>query len=351
MTSIIYKNKTYDISSFIESHPGGQLVMSNCDGCDLTEVAQSYHTTSGIIKLENILKNIGARSVVRPRRDNYIFVPTYTDIRDDIYNKKMNSVDSVDLILWISLYIFLFWTSCNNIIDGIIKGVAMIVMAGYGHQYVHVSSVKASFITLAGFNSQIWRYEHVLSHHPYTNTKWDIDLHEFANIDRLLPIWSWLKFMIVSTLIVFRPYVQYLSPWFMKKMTKWDMMAVAFLIYDVIFNFGITWIIKKYIVAVWFLVIDYFNHYYDVKLTRISDIWHEQQVETSCNVVISKWMYEKYPFVHSLLTFGLDRQVEHHLMPRLKMEHLSMVKGFNIKIHYLGWESLVAICTKFVWNY
>ena len=110
--------------------------------------------------------------------------------------------------------------------------------------------------------------------------------------------------------------------------------------------------IKHLILAIWFLTIDYFNHYTKENTKESNFDWYENQLNTTQNFVFNSYLYNNHPFIHSLLTFGLDRQVEHHLFPKIKMEHLSKITPFlntkRIKIHYFSFNSFKNILNNFV---
>ena len=54
---IYYKNKTYDISGFVEKHPGGSHVLKNVHNQDITSLVHSYHKNVPLVEktLHNFL--------------------------------------------------------------------------------------------------------------------------------------------------------------------------------------------------------------------------------------------------------------------------------------------------------
>ena len=340
--SIIYEGNKYYISDWKYLHPGGALLIESAKGKDITELYKSYHRVSFQDATKNLPRNY---------KNYYNFSYKYKQIQEDTYSKikkfDRESCDKYDIIMWISFFLYVMDINC------ILSGILLIILGGYGHQYVHTSSDKASMLTLVGFISNQWRDEHVFSHHPYTNTDDDVDLGVFMDINKI-PLPSFLRFLIVSIVTVFRPFVQYFIPKYFCKATNVDIIFMLYNLYDIYVNlyggFMMHWFIKRLIPSIWFLVINYFNHYNGVKVTKVTNDWLEQQVASTQNFVFSHWLYNKYPFVHSLLTFGLDRQVEHHIFPKVKMEHLSKVNtdGLDVKVHYFSWESVKKICNKFV---
>lgn len=344
--SIIYEGKEYDVSKWKNSHPGGYRLIESSIGCDITELYKSYHSSNYLHILNSDIKNIPTIC-----NEYYIFSDKYKEIQNKIYSKNTQSCDKYDIIMWVSFLLYLLDLNC------IFSGILLIILGGYGHQYVHTSSEKASILTLVGFISNQWRDEHVFSHHPYTNTDDDIDLSGFMIINKI-PVPSILRFIIISLVIVIRPYIQFFIPKYLVKATLTDIIFIIYNMYDICFNcyfynLGfLYWFIKRYIPSTWFLIIDYFNHYNGVETKKISNDWLDQQLCSTQNFVFCNWLYTKHPFIHSLLTFGLDRQVEHHICPKIKMEHLSEVNleefGIKIKIHYFSLRSIKTIWNKFV---
>ena len=345
--SIIFEGNEYYISDWKNRHPGGSLLIESSIGHDITELYKSYHN----LPFNNFFLPMNPKSPCDTYYENYIFSDKYKQIQKQAYSTNNNLlIDKYDIIMWTSFILYFLDFNC------IFSAILLIILGGYGHQYVHTSSNKASMLTLVGFISNQWRDEHVFSHHPHTNTILDVDLVTFMDINKI-PLPSILRFLIISVIIVFRPFVQYFIPKYLIKATNIDFIFIIYNIYDIYSNFFFTpylgffyWFIKRLIPSIWFLIIDYFNHYNGVETKKISNDWLEQQLASSQNFVFSIWLYTKYPFIHSLLTFGLDRQVEHHICPKVKMENLSKInlEGLDIKTHYFNFKSLKIIFNNFV---
>ena len=210
--SIIFEGKEYYTSKWKNLHPGWSRLIESAMGCDvlvnqtgpmdITELYKSYHSTN----LFNLLPSNPKHQV---HRSYYIFSDKYKKIQNEIYSKRIESCDKYDIIMWSSFFLYLLDLNC------ILSGILLIILGGYGHQYVHTSSNKASMLTIVGFISNQWRYEHVFSHHPYTNTDDDIDLTSFMNVNKI-HIPSILRFLIVSIVIVLRPFIHCFIPKYMQ---------------------------------------------------------------------------------------------------------------------------------------
>ena len=51
------RKKKYNLSRFMDSHPGGRAILETCEGNDdLTMSFESYHAMSNMNKIESIMK-------------------------------------------------------------------------------------------------------------------------------------------------------------------------------------------------------------------------------------------------------------------------------------------------------
>lgn len=352
---IKYRSCCYDITKFIDVHPGGRYLLTSSNGCDLTEVIQSYHSSSSMGRVERLFNSKYIHRISSfDASNNYTFSQSYVSARDAVYALNFSSCDPYNLIplmCFLQYTIQPEWTSFW-VLNGIVNGICMIILLGFGHQNLHTSSPLGSFITFADYNSQIWRRDHNLLHHPYTNTIKDHDLEMFSNIDKI-PLPSIMRFIVTSFVVAFRMYFQWFLPSVMACANIYDWMCVMFNLYDIYFRFGCQFILSRMIFSTWFVIYDYFNHKTNLPLRHVSNDWATQQISTSRNLVFSRYLYSNHPFIHSLLTFGLDRQVEHHLFPKVRMEHLHLVTKYipsqKINTHYLGLHSIAHIWNHFAW--
>lgn len=338
----VINNRKYNLASWIDKHPGGELLIENSDGKDITELIHIYHPNND--KINKILNNKFSESVNSSDKEvrsmkYFTFDNKYNLLKEKIYYSLINKDRyKYDLIMYVAVILYFLNINC------LLNAILLIIIGCFGHQYVHTSSNKASVLTLVGFISNHWRCEHVYSHHPYTNTDADIDLDMFLNINKL-PLISGARFIIISNAIVFRPFLQYFWYPYIKSATRYDLIFVIYNLYDLYFNFDLYWYIKRIIPAAWFLLIDSINHYKKPEINfEYNDNWAEQQVNNTQNFIFNKYLYYNYPYMHSLLTFGLDRQVEHHLFPRIDVYDLYKVNKM-IRGHYIIKEYVLSLET------
>lgn len=342
MVTSTINNRKYNLKNWINKHPGGRLLIENADNKDITELVNIYHAGN---KVNKILDNTLSEPVAKNKY--FTFDNKYNCLKEKVYYSLNNKNRYLyDLIMYTAIVLYILNINC------LLNAVLLIVLGCFGHQYVHTSSNKSSVLTLVGFISNHWRCEHVYMHHPYTNTDADIDLDMFLNINKV-PLFGGVKFALVSNIIVFRPFLQYFWYPYIKYATGYDLLFVLYNLYDLYFNFGIYWYIKHIIPAAWFLLIDSINHYKKPEINfEYNDDWATQQVNNTQNFIFNKYLYENYPYIHSLLTFGLDRQVEHHLFPKIDVYDLYKVNKmisshYNIKEYVLSLKTFKYILYEF----
>ncbi len=328
MYSVI-DGKLYELSEWANKHPGGSQIIKWINGRDATIEVYSNHSNHALV--DSVLSKYLVDDA-NITKNNRIYV-------DKVYPKKY----VYDDIIWItalSIYIL--------DVNLLISLLSLIVIGGYGHQYVHNMSWKKHLLSFTGFVSNVWQHEHVLSHHIYTNTIYDVDLLDFHDIKKYMHyLHPAMRYFIVCHVILIRrvftaPYhvaTNFTTSSFI------DFIIYCYNVYGFYNNF-VYWYVKMYIINMWFLLIDYFNHYAKTPTGMQSSNWKTHQTLTTNNFVFNKWLYNNYPFIHSLLTFGLDRQVEHHLYPQVPMYYLSNIKCSGVN-HVLSYETIKYLLTNF----
>ena len=340
MDVVVYEGRRYDISRWIPHHPGGQLLLRGHEGTDVTDVFKAYHAHARFERPE--IRRLDATHARPP----FAFTDEYRRAQRELHAPQAHD-DLWDVVMWVCLALY-FW-STNPVVGGFL----LVVLGAFGHQYVHLSSSKASLITLVGFVSHHWRHEHVFSHHAATNTVHDRDLSIYdANA---LPLPPSLRFAVVANVIVFRPFLQYAMPRYNRYATKLDACVMLYncaeLYHACVSGVLASFWVRRILPAAWFLLIDYYNHYHESDVRTQHADWTRHQYATTQNFVVNEWLYHTHPMVHSLLTFGLDRQVEHHLFPRVKLHRLCEVERqlpVPPRKHVLGLHTFTGVASCFV---
>ncbi|CAK1598675.1 unnamed protein product [Parnassius mnemosyne] len=181
-------DKLYDLTSFVEKHPGGEEWLELTKGTDITEAFESHHLNPIV---EKILCKYYVREAKTPRNSPFTFKEDgfYKTLKKEVYQelKKNQKDDSkkTNLItdgLFISLlcssafacwsqnyWLIQFWYTVSSIC------LALLIVAC--HNFIHRKTNWRMFL----FNMSMWSYRdfrvsHVLSHHLYTNTLMDLEI-------------------------------------------------------------------------------------------------------------------------------------------------------------------------------
>lgn len=181
-----YKNKIYDLSDFIKTHPGGAHWLEMTRGSDITDFVETHHLNIG--KIEEILKKYYVKESEN-RVDFFRFEwsekTLYSSIRKRVvsYLKERGQGGNMQVKLQYFLLIFsffacFFWLyKSQSQIIAFITGIFCFAMLGVGHNFIHQKTSLLRFcadVTL--FGSYQWTVSHALSHHTYTNLEIDIEI-------------------------------------------------------------------------------------------------------------------------------------------------------------------------------
>ena len=320
---------SYDLSSYVRKHPGGELAILSARGRDCTAIFESYHPWN-----DNSRKVLQAYGAKPPPCE-----PIYEDMKKglrQLYPKgaketKMRPTTIAALVAIQTFVMYLFfvtktWSSC--LLAGVL---ASLFSARLTHEPGHFQASTKPWVnrllTWYGYfllaPSLCWYYRHVISHHPHTNDPHhDVDVAALPVLDVLPPQLKWLKVLSVPVLFTS-------TPFFIGLGTLFDMFAfrsvgnnytcltIGGLIYETIL-----WFIVHYFFgpSIWcylcmactsgtiFVIFSQIGHaiVYPAPSSAVS--WTEQQMRSSINFAprSSFWYH---------VAFGLTTQIDHHLFP------------------------------------
>ncbi|KAK4873787.1 hypothetical protein RN001_013147 [Aquatica leii] len=175
----------YDLTNFIDRHPGGKFWLEISKGLDITEGFESYHISNNP---EKILPQFFVRKALTPRNSPFTFKEDgfyktlkrnvrkiWSDIpRDGIEKSKRIA----DMFFIISVALVLLATVYSNYFIGFLAGIMFAFMSTATHNYYHQ---KESFRSLYGYfgmsPSRDWIIIHVFSHHFHTNSVIDFQAY------------------------------------------------------------------------------------------------------------------------------------------------------------------------------
>ncbi|KAG5676468.1 hypothetical protein PVAND_006300 [Polypedilum vanderplanki] len=202
-------DKLYDLTDFIERHPGGKDWLEITKGTDITEAFETHHING---KAEGILKKFYIRDASEKR--NYKF--TYkddaffrtlkrrvADLLPELDNKpkKISEIIS-DLNLSLVFITSILACKDNNIYLALLAGFFLNAQLVIAHNFFHRKDNWRMFcFNLSLFTAREWRISHVMSHHLYTNTYYDLEITLFEPYLQWIPRPKTLTQKIISCLL------------------------------------------------------------------------------------------------------------------------------------------------------
>ena len=367
---VAYKGKVYDITDFVDKHPGGREQIMLAAGRDMTQLFHSYHQDHVAGLIEKKCKYVG--DLVSDEMP--AFVPEtgrfYQTLNQRVAHYfKSNGVDPKVDILTFCRYIFIcffsvyFWYMCisvhatNTVLSLIIAAVSglftALVAMTVGHDGNHYAITHKPWVwtacffcsgSLTGYSSLSWRYQHTYGHHMYTNIDGaDPDIHtnlSGPDIRRIKPRQSWfptyriqhLYMPIVYPFLSFKmKFEDFHTFYVMKKatirinpLTTFQfVMFIGEKVVHVLLRFILPYLfVSLFSVILLNLVADIVTGLWQAVISQITHVnsmvewpeekyekpWAEMQVATTVDFATDSWFW-------SMLTGTVNHQVAHHLFP------------------------------------
>lgn len=186
------RGKLYDLTPWIEKHPGGAEFLQRCQGIDCTAAFEVHHLQ--MHKAEVMLKKFEvSQTTVAPTSPwpQYDW-SAYAKLRQRVVKRlhergwrpgpSKRSLAIAIVAFIINLIIPFIWSSLGLLAIplGLLYAMNMIIMTGFGHAFLHLNTRLQFFGDLGGFSSHTWKNEHCLEHHLYTNhPEYDSDVTKF----------------------------------------------------------------------------------------------------------------------------------------------------------------------------
>lgn len=373
-------NTYYNISNFIDIHPGGVDILKRCEGLDATPAFESYHALSDMNKIKSIMKKYeinNPNSIINDSKYTFKENEFYDVLKKKVkqYFKNKNTKcniywiisSSITFILYLYTYYYTF-LSINQplmyrFISSFISGVfLMSIIFQVFHDGTHSAISKNKYVNkylsqiIAGlgfWDYRTWIKHHSISHHSFTgNYKLDPDMRHFhpyfkkskqskannvKSKEMLCTVVSIFPGMYFGQMIAYF-YAQYTKNiWGInidnKSALEWFIVLSQMYI---MYYSGNLLLVATYILSL--------NLTYSISIlpdhdqleTRLNEKleitdWGEQQVRNSGNFVENNTLYTR-------LFGSINYQIEHHLFPSLCSWHLPDIskivkdtcKEFNI---------------------
>ncbi|XP_063972451.1 cytochrome b5-related protein-like [Diachasmimorpha longicaudata] len=189
-------DRLYDLTNFLNKHPGGSEWLTITKGTDITELFQSHHLTD---KAEKLLPKFYIRDAVEPRPipltfDKNGFYKKFKEraviaLKDvDFHRPAFKSNLLADSLAIATLILCVITAMTESRLGLIIAGNMMAFTVIAAHNYFHMrDNFRMYYFDMCLMSSREWRITHAMSHHMYPNTIWDFEIMSLEPLLQYLP--------------------------------------------------------------------------------------------------------------------------------------------------------------------
>lgn len=188
-------DKLYDVTDFIQRHPGGAEWLEMTKGVDITEQFETHHITE---KAEKLLSKFYVRDAALPRNYDFTFAKNgfyktlkrrVADQLDDLDRRpiKMSNMIS-DIVMGLVFVTAILAVKDKNLFLAALSGNFLLWMLVIAHNYFHQKDNWRMYcFNLSLLNYREWRVSHAMSHHLYTNSYYDLEISMFEPFLQWIP--------------------------------------------------------------------------------------------------------------------------------------------------------------------
>ncbi|XP_075220368.1 cytochrome b5-related protein-like isoform X2 [Lycorma delicatula] len=177
-------NGLYDLTTWVDKHPGGKLWIKMTQGLDVTEIFEASHLSPSA---EKILPTFFVREARISRNSPYTFHPGgfFRTLKRRVYEKTKNikrgpskrAIVLIDLFVVITLLLSIISAKYFNFYIGALTGIFLTGTTILAHNLFHQrDNWRMYYFQLSLMSVTDWRISHALSHHIYTNTRLDLEI-------------------------------------------------------------------------------------------------------------------------------------------------------------------------------
>ncbi|XP_050723879.1 cytochrome b5-related protein-like isoform X1 [Eriocheir sinensis] len=188
-------DKLYDLTDFIDKHPGGKMWLQVTKGTDITEAFEASHFGEGP---EKLLQKYYIKDTKTPRNSPYTFHENgfYKTLKRRVRPILKNlgrgpswkTVLIQDGLALSYVLLTLASTALSSYTLAAFAGTALAFMVVCAHNFFHQrDNWRMYYYDLSLHSSYEWRVTHALSHHLHTNTANDIEISALEPFWELLP--------------------------------------------------------------------------------------------------------------------------------------------------------------------
>jgi len=370
---IIVDGRAYNVTNFVDKHPGGRLPIENMAGKDCTDVFANYHAA-------RVYKHMLPPFLMGEVSD-YAVCPHVADfraVRQELLRRGLFETDLwfyakqsswLAALLLGGLWLSLGWDSTSaHLCGAAVIGIFWQQLAGIGHDLGHSGVthvfwldhlIGSALAALMGISTCWWKRNHNTHHVVCNSVEHDPDIQHlpiFAISPRLFqkPFWStyytkWVamdaaaRFLVSHQSMLFYPVMMfarfnlYFQSWaqlLSKEHVHYRRLEVCALCVFAVWVLAITlsmpttferlaWLFTSHAVAGLLHVQIVVSHwametYHGHAYNNDQDEWYITQMKTTMDIVTPPHL----DWFH----IGLQFQIEHHLFPRLPRHNLRQAR-------------------------
>eukprot|EP00730_Choanoeca_flexa_P016095 TRINITY_DN7539_c0_g1_i2.p1 TRINITY_DN7539_c0_g1~~TRINITY_DN7539_c0_g1_i2.p1 ORF type:complete len:446 (+),score=84.13 TRINITY_DN7539_c0_g1_i2:51-1388(+) len=342
-------DRLYDLTPYLDKHPGGRHWLERTQGSDITVFFETHHLN--IAKVRAIL----SKYRVSPSQGHSQDAQAYTWKQGDFYdtvrakaaevlrNTGTGPTSEMLFLSWSAVAIFaasfVLTAISGSYLAAIFTGITLLVMMGIGHNFLHQQDRLLRFaLDLSVFGHHEWRISHVLSHHSYPNLDIDIEasqLEPWATFMRNQPKNNAIAYVTWVVAFAFIPLVE-LARCFITTVTgkgrvefaiKPIQLAILIHFNGYLHGFGLFWLMHD--VAFWLLfTISFPVHRSEYGWTEGCQPVVDEQLDFGRHTVQTTQDYATgYGLVAKIFVFGsFNDHIAHHLFPTVDLSKQALVR-------------------------
>lgn len=193
------EDSLYDLTPFLDRHPGGREWLELTRGTDVTEAFFTHHVSQ---TAEALLPSFLVRPASAPRNSPFTFHRDgfYMQLRErarkvlhntsaqEIAAARQRSRTLMDLLAVSALLTCSLAASFNSYLIGAVGGLLVSLTASAAHNFFHQKhNWRRYYFDLSLMSSREWMVSHALSHHLFPNTIQDLEITFFEPLISFLP--------------------------------------------------------------------------------------------------------------------------------------------------------------------
>ncbi|EFA08577.1 cytochrome b5-related protein [Tribolium castaneum] len=185
----------YDLSDFVNLHPGGAEWLQLTKGTDITEAFETHHLTT---TAEKLVEKYFIRKAKTPRNSPFTFKEGdfYKTLKRNIVEKlkyvpnepAQRSKRITDFLLFAYVSLALLAAVFRSFTFGMFSGIFLSLTAIAAHNFFHQrDNFRMYYFNFTLMEYSEWRISHALSHHLHTNTINDLEISSLEPFLEYLP--------------------------------------------------------------------------------------------------------------------------------------------------------------------